>query len=62
MMYEFETVWLFIKENGALLAHDVWINNSFLDFCDDVWKKPVIFKTKNYLSVIKKSEIDFTKF
>lgn len=33
MMYEFQTVWPYIREGGLLLSHDVNLNKAFSDFC-----------------------------
>ncbi|MDV2503975.1 MAG: class I SAM-dependent methyltransferase [bacterium] len=36
MMFEFRTVWQFIKRNGLFLAHDVGRNDALFDFCHEV--------------------------
>lgn len=42
MMFEFRTIWPYLKNNGTFLAHDVGRNDAFFDFCNEVhipWTK-----------------------
>lgn len=52
MMFEFETVWPHIKENGFLFSHDITWNKAFFDFSKRVECKPV--KISHNFGVIKK--------
>ena len=47
MMFEFETVWKYIKKDGFLLSDDISGNNAFYDFCRKHNLKPLILKQDN---------------
>lgn len=40
MLYEYRTVWPYIRRGGLLVSHDVHFNDAFLDFCDEIGLKP----------------------
>jgi len=43
MMFEFETVWPHIKENGLIVSDDIYWNNAFIDFAKKVNSQYTIF-------------------
>ncbi|RZD46498.1 MAG: hypothetical protein CXT78_04100 [Thaumarchaeota archaeon] len=47
MIFEFETVWKYIKKNGFLISDDISGNNAFYDFCKKNNLKPLILKQDN---------------
>ena len=51
MLFEYETAWPHITNDGFLLSHDVLWNKAFLDFSKKVDSKPLIYYS---LSIIKK--------
>lgn len=51
MMFEFRTVWPYIREGGLLLSDDTHMNRSFFDFAHEVNRKPIRFYL---LSAIRK--------
>jgi len=57
MMEEFQIAWPFIKNNGFLLSDDVSDNDAFLDFSENVGRKPIIIFEeirKTYFGLIQK--------
>ncbi len=40
MLWEYQTAWPFINEGGLLLSHDIYCNESFIEFCSFV-KRPL---------------------
>lgn len=57
MINEFRIAWPHIKSGGFLLSDDVFRNDAFLDFSDEVRCKPIIIsgeKEKVYFGVIQK--------
>ena len=51
MMFEFETVWPHIKENGLIVSDDIYWNNAFIDFAKKVNSQYTIF---DGIGIIKK--------
>lgn len=44
MLYEFETAWPFINNNGFIISDDINLNNAFEEFCKKVpFKKAAMF-------------------
>jgi hypothetical protein len=43
MLWEYKTVWIYLKKGGILLSHDVEANNAFNDFCGDVQSDGLVF-------------------
>jgi len=41
MLWEYKTVWHFIRRDGILLSHDIQLNKAFSDFCDSIKGKDV---------------------
>jgi len=57
MMEEFQIAWPFIKKHGFLVSDDVSDNNAFLDFSENVRRKPIIIFDeikKTYFGLIQK--------
>ncbi len=57
MMEELQIAWPFIKNHGFLLSDDVSDNNAFLDFSENVDRKPIIIfdeLKKTYFGLIQK--------
>jgi len=52
MMFEFETVWPHIKENGLIVSDDIYWNNAFIDFAKKVNSQYTIF---DGIGIIKKA-------
>lgn len=40
MLWEYQTAWPFINESGLLISHDIYCNDSFIEFCSFV-KRPL---------------------
>jgi hypothetical protein len=51
MMFEFETVWPPIKENGLIISDDIYWNNAFIDFANKINSQYTIF---DGIGIIKK--------
>ena len=59
MIFEFESVWPYIKNNGFLLSDDILENNSFLEFYTSKNLKPILLSSldqKHLFGILKKSE------
>ena len=59
MIFEFESVWPHIKNNGFLLSDDILENNSFLEFYTSKNLKPILLSSldpKHIFGILKKSE------
>lgn len=56
MMQEFRIAWPHMKNDGFLLSDDVFRNDAFLDFSDEVERKPIIVRKrgKNCFGIIQK--------
>lgn len=54
MMFEYNSVWPYLKENGLLLSHDVDLNSAFEDFSKKVHRPINIFGRKYMLGIIIK--------
>lgn len=44
MLWEYETVWPFLREKGLLLSHDVNWNKAFDDFCTKIGRKGIKYR------------------
>lgn len=53
MMFEYETIWPYLKYNGLLLSHNVDWNNAFKDFCQ---KHAANYFIKGMIGVARKIE------
>ena len=42
MLFEYQTVWPFIRKNGILLSHNISYNNAFFDFCKIIRYKGIL--------------------
>ena len=59
MIFEFESAWPHIKNNGFLLSDDILENNSFLEFYTHKNLKPILLSSldqKHLFGILKKSE------
>ena len=59
MIFEFESAWPYIKNNGFLLSDDILENNSFLEFYTSKNLKPILLSSldpKHIFGILKKSE------
>jgi len=59
MIFEFESAWPHIKNNGFLLSDDILENNSFLEFYTSKNLKPILLSSldqKHLFGILKKSE------
>ncbi len=59
MIFEFESAWTYIKNNGFLLSDDILENNSFLEFYRSKRLKPILLSSldqKHIFGILKKSE------
>ena len=59
MIFEFESAWSHIKNNGFLLSDDILENNSFLEFYTSKNLKPFLLSSldqKHMFGILKKSE------
>jgi len=59
MIFEFESAWPYIKNNGFLLSDDILENNSFLEFYTSKNLKPFLLSSldqKHMFGILKKSE------
>ena len=54
MMFEFRTIWPFLKRNGLFLAHDVGRNDALFDFCRDVKVSWTRVRTFHVLAGLRK--------
>lgn len=52
MLWEYKTVWPFLRKGGVLLSHDVSENNAFPDFCGSVGRR-CVYITANFGAVRK---------
>jgi len=52
MMFEFETAWPFIKNDGFLISDDITGNNAFYKFSKSKNLQPIIISSKNKNSMI----------
>ena len=59
MIFEFESAWPYIKNNGFLLSDDILENNSFLEFYTSKNLKPILLSSldqKHIFGILKKPE------
>ena len=59
MIFEFESAWPYIKNNGFLLSDDILENNSFLEFYTRKNLKPILLSLldqEHLFGILKKSE------
>jgi len=55
MIFEFETVWPFLRKGGILISDDIISNNAFKDFCNSKNGITVVLGDNNWsLGIIKK--------
>lgn len=57
MMFEFKTIWPYLRNNGIFLAHDVGRNDALFDFCKEVRMPWTKVRTFPVLGGIKKADI-----
>jgi predicted O-methyltransferase YrrM len=53
MMFEFRTVYPFIRDGGLLTCDDATIHDALLDFADSVKKSPIIIRGSNFGAIRK---------